>query len=282
MKEEDAKFVGTIPALYDEHLGPAIFAPHARELARRVAPQPARGAAQPRLLELACGTGVLTRALLESLPPACEIVATDLNEAMVERARAVAGDSPRARSVTWRTADMMELPFEPGRFDAAACQFGLMFVPDKARALRETARVLRPGGAFHFATWCALDENPFAAVTHRLIASFFPSNPPSFYDVPFSLPDPQVLAALLRDAGFESIEIERRELPVVAKSAEHFARGLVEGNPVIAAIREAGLAPGPIVAAVAQALRAFGGDAPFRSMSRALHASARFQGNTRG
>ena len=157
-----------------------------------------------------------------------------------------------------------------------------MFVPNKAQALHETARVLRPGGAFHLATWCALDENPFAAVTHRLIASFFPSNPPSFYDVPFSLPDPQVLAALLRDAGFESIEIERRELPVVAKSAEHFARGLVEGNPVIAAIREAGLAPGPIVAAVAQALRAFGGDAPFRSMSRALHASARFQGNTRG
>jgi ubiquinone/menaquinone biosynthesis C-methylase UbiE len=262
MKPDHAKFVGSIPDAYDEGLGPVIFAPYARELAARAA----RGLEGTRVLEVACGTGVATRALLAALPPSCSITATDLNQAMVDRAQRV---TRAAANVTWRAADAMELPFADGGFDAVVCQFGLMFVPDRARALGEMARVLRPGGALHASVWCSLDENPFGRLAHRVVGSFFRSDPPAFYEVPFSFHDPIEIGVLLRAAGFSSFDVSTVELEAVAPSVRDFARGLVEGNPIAASIAEAKLDVAAIRAAVERALVELGGEKPFRSTMRA-------------
>lgn len=130
----DAVFSGSIAELYDTHLVPLIFEPYAAELASRVA------ALQPsRVLETAAGTGVVTRALARILPSTVALVATDLNQPMLDRAEAVGTQRP----VRWQQADAAQLPFDDASFDVVVCQFGVMFFPDKVRAYSEARRVLR-------------------------------------------------------------------------------------------------------------------------------------------
>ena len=140
----DSTFAGSIPALYDRYLGPLLFAPYARELGERLADLRA-GA----LLETAAGSGIVTEVLVETLPAAVEIVATDLNQAMVDHAAA----KPALARATLRQADALALPFEAARFDAVVCQFGAMFFPDRVAGYREARRVLKPGGRFLFSMW---------------------------------------------------------------------------------------------------------------------------------
>src|SRR5260221_1088531 len=135
----DKVFAGSIPSIYDTHLVPLIFAPYAADLARRLSARPIA-----RLLEIAAGTGAVTRALDSALPANASIVATDLNPAMLEQARAVGV----RRVVQWRVADAMQLPFEDGEFDAVVCQFGVMFFPEKAKAFAQVRRVVRAAGGF--------------------------------------------------------------------------------------------------------------------------------------
>jgi SAM-dependent methyltransferase len=169
--DTDKVFAGSIPKIYDTYFVPLIFAPYAADLARRVAVRP-----PGRLLEVAAGTGVVTRALAAALPAQAAIVATDLNQPMLDHAAAVG----TARPVEWRQADAMELPFEDAAFDAVVCQFGVMFFPDKAKAFAEVRRVLRPGGVFFFNVWDRIADNEFADVVTSALASVFPADPPRF------------------------------------------------------------------------------------------------------
>src|SRR5205085_1947752 len=164
----DKVFAGSIPRLYEDYFVPLIFAPYAEDLADRVA---ARSPA--RILEIAAGTGVVTRALLARLPESATIVATDLNPAMLETAKQVGTSRP----VQWKPADAMQLPFGDGEFDAVVCQFGVMFFPDKGRAFAEARRVLRPGGAFVFNAWDRIEDNEFADVVTSALATLFPVDP---------------------------------------------------------------------------------------------------------
>jgi ubiquinone/menaquinone biosynthesis C-methylase UbiE len=129
-----------------------------------------------RVLELAAGTGVVTRALTATLNERTAIVATDLNKAMHDHARTVG----TSRHVEWRQADAKQLPFEDGAFDAVVCQFGALFFPDKGRAFAEARRVLRPGGLFTFSVWDRIEENEFADVATTALESVFPDAPPRF------------------------------------------------------------------------------------------------------
>lgn len=263
MGEQHAAFTGSIPENYDRYLGPALFEPYARDLAARL--EVGEGAS---VLELACGTGIVTRLLRDHLPPGVRLTATDLNEAMM--AYAARKFSPE-EAVEWKQADASDLPFDDESFDAVACQFGLMFVPDKARALREAYRVLRPGGALLFNVWDAIELNDLAHVAHTTISKFFEHDPPTFYEVPFSFHDPEAIRAMLTAAGFGEIELTRLPLPSISPSAAEAARGLVEGNPVIGAIRERAPSDVPkIVAAVAEALAARCGDMPVQGRMQAL------------
>lgn len=266
--QQNVNFAGTIPAHYEEGLGPALFAPYADHLVKLIAAQVRSG----RLLETACGTGMVTRRLDAALPRAVQITATDLNEGMLAQARAKVAPSDR---VEWRTADAAALPFADGVFDAIACQFGLMFVPDKALAFREARRVLRAGGRFFFNVWCRIEENPFARIAHATIGKFFGSQPPTFYQVPFGFHDAKVIADHLAANRFVDASQQRVSFALSASSARDFARGLVEGNPIANSIREANLPFAEIVAAVEAALIAEGGDSPFKSTMNALVCSAR-------
>lgn len=169
--DTDKVFSGSIPKLYDTLLVPLIFEPYAADLANRL-----RSKSLSRLLEIASGTGVVTRALASALPQTVSIVATDLNQAMLDHA-AGAGTT---RAVEWRQADAMQLPFREGTFDAVVCQFGVMFFPEKAKAFSEARRVLRPGGVFIFSVWDRIAENEFADTVTTALESLFPNDPPRF------------------------------------------------------------------------------------------------------
>lgn len=248
-------FVGQIPAYYDRHLGPVLFEPYAIELARRV-PRDAR-----RVLELAAGTGRLTRQLLATLGPDAELVVTDLNGAMLEQARRALSD-PRA---TWEVADAQELPFAAASFDVVVCQFGLMFVPDKRRVLAETLRVLRPGGVMLVSTWDTLAKNPATDIAHALAIAAFRTDPPAFYLTPFSMADPAAVCELVRAAGFAEVRAETVAITGVSESAAHLAIGLVRGNPFGGQLAERGLDPAAFEGKLAAALAATYGDAPCTS-----------------
>ncbi len=231
-----AQFTASIPEFYDRCLGPVIFEPYARDLARRL-PRGAR-----RVLELACGSGIVTRRLLEALPADASLLATDLNPDMVEHARKAVGKDPR---VSWRAAE-----------------FGLMFAPDKEAALSEARRLLAPGGTYLINVWDAIERNRFAAIANEVITSFFPADPPTFYQVPFSLNDQARLKQMLRAAGFARSQGETVPLSSAAGSAEEFARGLVEGNPVVNEIQARGASVAVIEQKLAERLRAELGDDP--------------------
>jgi len=266
--DSSAAFVGSIPELYDRHLGPLLFEPYARDLAARLAPL----ATPRRALELACGTGILTAQLRERLAGDVALVATDLNDAMLEVARQRLG----ARSaLSFRQADAQSLPFPDAEFTAVVCQFGWMFFPDKPRAAREALRVLGSGGQLLFNVWDSLAENPLGRVVHETLAQLFPVDPPDFYRVPFGFHDAAEIRAQLREAGFERIEVEHVALTAHAPSAEHAAIGLVRGNPVISAIQQRGADPERVVDTVAAALRAQLGAGALDAPMRALAISAR-------
>ena len=167
----DKVFAGSIPKFYDTYLVPLLFEPYATDLVNRLASR-----SLSRVLEVAAGTGVVTRALASVLPERVSIVATDLNQPMLDQASALGTTRP----VEWRQADAMQLPFQDGTFDAVVCQFGVMFFPDKTQALSEARRVLRPGGVLIFNVWDRIEENEFADTVTAALASVFPEDPPRF------------------------------------------------------------------------------------------------------
>jgi len=195
--DTDKVFSGSIPLLYETHLVPLIFEPYARDLADRLAAR-----VLTHVLEVAAGTGVVTRALDASLPERVAITATDLNLPMLDQA-AKAGTR---RDVRWRQADAMRLPFEDESFDAVVCQFGVMFFPDRSKAYAEARRVLRPGGVFIFNAWDRIEENEFADIVTRALAAMFPADPPRFLArTPHCYHDRRVIADDLARAGFSTV-----------------------------------------------------------------------------
>jgi SAM-dependent methyltransferase len=192
--EADQGLIGSLPKVYQTHLVPLIFEPYAADLVNRLAARPVG-----RVLEIAAGTGVVTRTLVSILPESVAIVASDLNQAMLDQAVAVGTTRP----VEWRQADAMRLPFQDGAFDAVVCQFGVMFFPGKAKAFSEARRVLRSGGLLMFNVWDRIEENEFADTVTRALASLFPADPPRFLArTPYGYYDRATIERDLADGGF--------------------------------------------------------------------------------
>lgn len=241
-----AQFVGSIPENYDQGLGPHIFIDYADDLARRVAElNPGK------VLELAAGTGIVTRKLRDLLAPDCELVASDLSPPMLEVAKA---KFQAGESVQFEQIDATKIGFEEASFDAVACQFGVMFFPDKDRSYAEVRRVLKPGGSYVFNVWGPWESNPFAHIAHRTVEKYFPDDPPGFYKVPFGYHDAEVIKQSVLLAGFTRVNVENLTVNAKILSAERFASGLVFGNPLHEEITSRGGNPQEICAAVAEAL----------------------------
>ena len=195
LSDQDKVFAGSIPELYDSHMVPLIFEPYAADLALRL-----RARSPRRVLEIAAGTGAVTREMDAVLDPGTSIVATDLNQAMLDHAAA----RGTRRAVEWRQADAQQLPLADASFDAVVCQFGVMFFPDKARAFAEARRVLAPGGMLLFNAWDRIEENEFAAVIADALAVLFPADPPRFMArTPHGYHDPAAIARDLAAGGFD-------------------------------------------------------------------------------
>jgi SAM-dependent methyltransferase len=265
MPQSDRAFVGAIPEIYERCLGPMLFEPYARDLARRF--QQFDG----ELLETAAGTGRVTRALAEAAPLA-EITATDLNEPML----ATAAERVRPPNVHYQPADAQALPFPDRRFEAIACQFGVMFFPDKAAAFAEAHRVLRPQGRFVFSVWDELARNPIALTVHTAVAGTFAEVPPDFFPrVPYGYHDKVQIEAALSRAGFGEIAFETVALPTVTPAAADAAEGLCLGTPLRGQIEAR--RPGALDAAVqaaTEALQAAFGQGPITAPSQALLVTA--------
>ncbi len=259
-------FSGSIPENYDRYLGPVLFEPFARDLVERLESRKPRS-----VLEIACGTGILTRQLRQQLGKDIYVVATDLNAPMLDYARAKFSG---AKDLEWEVADASALPFGDETFDVVVCQFGLMFAPDKEAAMREAYRVLRAGGAFVFNVWDSMEKNPFAQIAHETIASFFDRDPPTFYEIPFSMHDARMIRGALKKAGFDAIESSLVTLPLRAQSAGEFAIGLVRGNPVSTAIEERGGKIDNVIRAVGEKIAERFGAAPAESTMQAMAWSA--------
>ena len=222
---DDNTFAGSIPQLYERYMVPLVFEPYAADLCRRLlkVKQPAH------VLELAAGTGVLTRHLATQLPPETTIVATDLNQPMLDEAARIG----TARPVEWRQADAMQLPFEDRSFDAIVCQFGVMFFPEKARAFAEARRLLRPGGVVLFNVWDRIEENDVVYTVTQALDKLFPARPPRFMQRgPHGYADKAVIAQDLVRGGLGRPEIVTVAERSRAASAREAVVALCQGTPL--------------------------------------------------
>jgi SAM-dependent methyltransferase len=224
-RDSDKVFAGPIPAVYDKYLVPLIFEPYAIDLAARLAKR-----SVTNLLELAAGTGVVTRRLALELPASVSITATDLNQPMLD----IAASIGTSRQVAWRQCDALQIPFADARFDVVVCQFGVMFFPDKPRAFTEARRVLRPGGVFVFSVWDRIEENEFPMTVIEAMAMVFPGDPPRFTArVPHGYHDINVIKRDLVAGGFaREPEIETVAARSRAASARIAAIAFCQGTPL--------------------------------------------------
>lgn len=269
MSSTDKVFAGSIPKIYDEYLVPMIFSVYAEDVARRVA------ARSPSvLLEIAAGTGAVTRAVAAALPRGIRYVATDLNEPMLAvAAQRQAGDD----RITWRQADATALPFDDSTFDVVCCQFGVMFFPDRIKGYAEAKRVLRPEGTFVFNVWDRIEDNVFADDATRVLGKIFPDDPPRFMArTPHGYHDKDVIKADLEQAGFRDMSIETLAAVSRAPTPEHVAFAYCQGTPLRSEIeaRDASKLQAA-TDAVAEEIRTRHGSGPVEAKIQAIVIEAR-------
>ncbi|MBN9131820.1 MAG: methyltransferase domain-containing protein [Nitrosospira multiformis] len=256
-----AGYVGDVAIAYDRDLGPVLFEHYAIDIARR-----ATGRSVRHMLEIAAGTGIVTRHLRDVLPEDALLSAIDISDAMMDIARA---KFLPHEQVAFQVADATALPFENEAFDAAVCQFGVMFF-DKEAAFREVYRVLKRGGQYLFSVWDSRRYNPFASLTFEVLKQFFPSNPPRFLEDPVSSFEIDPIKEILIRSGFGRIVISVQTREYDIQDVPAFARGLVF-CPVIEEIRErGGVEPEEIVEVLAEALTREYGSNPARYPMQAI------------
>lgn len=225
MSENDKVFTGSIPEFYDAYLVPLIFEKYAEDMAARTAAH-----APDSILEIAAGSGVVTRSLAPRLAAGARYTVTDLNQPMLDHAASRQGEDDR---IYWQQADALNLPFGDASFDAVICQFGVMFFPDRGAGYREAHRVLAPQGRFIFNVWDHIKANEFAHIVTETAATIFPDDPPQFLArTPHGYHHVDQISEELKAAGFSDISVATLEEDSIGTSPRHPAVAYCQGTPL--------------------------------------------------
>jgi SAM-dependent methyltransferase len=250
----NAKFVGNIPYIYDTIFGPIAFDHYAKELAKAAAELDPGD-----VLELAAGTGILSRRLRDEMQDGSRLVVSDLNEDMLDIARSKFTDS---EAVEIMSADALNLPFADDEFGQVLCSFGVMFFPDRIASYREVARVLKPKGHYIFNTWSALSENPHAQIAHGAVAHFYPDDTPGFYLPAYGYGDPDDVKRDLSAAGWIDVEHQTLSVSKLIENPAEAANAMINGTPMGGEIlQRGGVDPQDVVDLILERwLKEFGAD----------------------
>ena len=259
MVSASASFTG--PQYYNDCLGPLWFDFFAEDLAQRLPKNPGGD-----VLEIACGTGIVTRRLRERLSPSVRLLATDVSKPMLDYARARLGDR---QEIEWREADAMSLPFDDHRFGAVVCGFGIMFTPDPQAALVEARRVLAAGGIILFNVWDEIEKNPHALATAQVLETLFPVDREISFRMPYEMGDPDLWRERLAGAGFGEIHIERKRVPITGVDPRNIAIGLIRGTPRATLIEQRGVELDTVIEKVTDLLTSTGGN-PYDGQAQAV------------
>ena len=219
METNQIIFSGSIPQAYEEYLGPFLFEPFALDLVRRLGNDKVKNA-----LELACGTGRVTRHLAAS---SVLLTATDINSDMLTIARRKIS----ADNILWDVADMADMPYPDDFFDLVICQFGLMLVPDKGKALAEIFRVLKKGGRLLFNVWGDRKENEIWDIGLKVVGAFLSENQAPQHIGPFSMDDENETIRIVKQSGFRDIQFDAVRKTGIIESANIAAGGFIQGLP---------------------------------------------------
>lgn len=274
MSDRDAGmlFQGSLPDAYEDLMVPLFFQPFAEDLVARAA------ALEPvDVLEIAAGTGVVTRGLVGSLPGDSTIVATDLNSDMLAVAAALEGEPTEGTGdVTWRVADAQRLPFDDGSFDLVVCQFGVMFFRDRPGSNAEVLRVLRTGGNYIFSAWDSIAHNAIARAVDTAFGRVLPEASTNVITrVAHGYHDADRIRADVEAGGLVLTSIDTVDLVAVADSAQIAAAALPNGSPLRVELEPYGAAARDEIEALASSLLEdeFGAG-PVRAPMRALVVTA--------
>jgi SAM-dependent methyltransferase len=213
---------GSPADIYEQHMVPAIFARWAPDLVQAAGVRPAE-----RVLDVACGTGAVTRLLAEQVGPAGKVTGLDITPGMLAAARLAA---PSQR-IEWLEGSAVKMPLPDGTFDAVICQHGLQFFPDKAAALSEMRRVLTRGGRLALSCWRSVEHTPGYLVLEQALARRV--GPEKAALPPFSLGDAGVIRDLVVGAGFREVKLRADANMMRFRSAEHLVRAVVGGAPTM-------------------------------------------------
>ncbi len=256
----------TGPAYYNDCIGPLLFDPFAADLVQRLPRRPPGD-----VLEIACGTGLMTRRLRERIDSTLRVVATDLSTAMLDYARAKLGDG---KGIEWQQADALALPFDDGTFGAVVCGFGIMFVPDRQAMLKETRRVLVDGGTLLFNVWDRIENNPHAAANAAVVEAMFPGDTEMRFGTPYEMHDAENLRRLLAVGGFRETLIETKRIAINGADPKAIATGQIRGTPRSVLIEKREVSLDIVIEKVADALASAGGN-PYFGYGQAIVVHAR-------
>lgn len=217
-------FVGSVPENYERYLVPSIFGTWASDLVEAAALQP-----RERVVDIACGTGIVARTAVRRVGADGSVVGLDLSGPMLETARSAA--AAEGVSVEWREGSAVKLPLADAAFDVAVCQQGLQFFPDRLAALREMHRVLRPGGRLALSVWREIERSPgFAVLAQALTRRISPQAGALMTSGPFGLSSAEELHGLVAAANFRAITIRQAIKILRYPSPSEFVLRYVAGS----------------------------------------------------
>jgi len=225
---------GNAAGTYERALVPAVFAAWAPLVVELAAPRPGE-----RVLDVACGTGVVARLLAARVGRTGQVVGLDLNPGMLAVAASIASTAPTSAAITWREASATKMPFPDAAFDIVYCQLGLQFFPDRPAALREMYRVLVPGGRLGVMVWRGIEHSPGFAALAAALARHVSAEAASIMRAPFGLADSEELRRLIAVPGFRDITTRPAPGTVRFSSVARFVQDYAAGSPLAAHVAKA-------------------------------------------